>query len=137
MPTTPSRLLKGGLFAVAGLVLLTATVVQTSSRVDFLKSALQAEGNVVALNAGGSHPEIAFTDDSGARISYPQGGWIYGYQVGMPVKVYYRPEAPATSAVIDDFGALWGTSVFLGLLGSVFMVSGLLTLFRRAPQQSV
>ena len=67
----------------------------------------------------------------------PQGGWIYGYQVGMPVKVYYRPEAPATSAVIDDFGALWGTSVFLGLLGSVFMVSGLLTLFRRAPQQSV
>ena len=55
----------------------------------------------------------------------------------MPVKVYYRPEAPATSAVIDDFGALWGTSVFLGLLGSVFMVSGLLTLFRRAPQQSV
>ena len=54
MPTTPSRLLKGGLFAVAGLVLLTATVVQTSSRVDFLKSALQAEGNVVALNAGGS-----------------------------------------------------------------------------------
>lgn len=137
MPATPSRLLKGGLFALVGLALITATVVQTSSRVGFLKSALQAEGNVVALNAGGSHPEIAFTDNTGARISYPQGGWIYGYQVGMPVKVYYRAEAQATSAVIDDFGALWGTSVFLGLLGSIFMVSGLLTLFRRAPQQSV
>ncbi|HBZ94948.1 MAG TPA: DUF3592 domain-containing protein [Pseudomonas sp.] len=137
MPTTPSRLLKGGLFALAGLALITATVVQTSVRLGFLDSALQAEGNVVALNAGSSHPEIAFTDNSGARISYPQGGWIYGYQVGMQVKVYYRPEAPATSAVIDDFGALWGTPIILGLLGSVFMVSGLLTLFRRTPHASV
>ena len=136
MPTTPSRLLKGGLFALAGLVLLTATVVQTSSRADFLQSALQADGNVVALNAGSSHPEIAFTDSSGARISYPQGGWIYGYQVGIQVKVYYRAEAPETSAVIDDFGALWGTSALLGLLGSIFMVSGLLTLFRHPHNAS-
>ncbi|MDN5514816.1 MAG: DUF3592 domain-containing protein [Pseudomonas sp.] len=136
MPTTPSRRLKGGLFALAGLALITATVVQTSSRLDFLGSAVQAEGNVVALNAGSSHPEIAFIDNSGARISYPQGGWIYGYQVGMQVKVYYRAEAPATSAVVDDFGALWGTSVLLGLLGSVFIVSGLLTLFRRTHHQS-
>ncbi len=130
MLTTPSRLLKGGLFTLAGLALITATVVQTSARLDLLDSALQADGNVVALNAGSSHPEIAFTDNSGARISYPQGGWIYGYQVGMQVKVYYRAEAPETSAVIDDFGALWGVSAFLGLLGSIFMVSGLLTLFR-------
>lgn len=137
MPTTPSRLLKGVLFALTGLAMIAAMVVHTSSRLDFLDSALQAEGNVVALNAGGSHPEIAFTDDSGARISYPQGGWIYGYQVGMPVKVYYRAEAPETSAVIDDFGALWGTSILLGLLGSVFMVSGLLTLSRRTPHESV
>lgn len=131
MLTTPSRLLKGGLFTLAGLALITATVVQTSARLDLLDSALQADGNVVAHNAGSSHPEIAFTDNSGARISYPQGGWIYGYQVGMQVKVYYRAEAPETSAVIDDFGALWGVSAFLGLLGSIFMVSGLLTLFRR------
>ncbi|CAM2913887.1 Protein of uncharacterised function (DUF3592) [Ectopseudomonas mendocina] len=131
MLTAPSRLLKGGLFTLAGLALITATVVQTSARLDLLDSALQADGNVVAPNAGSSHPEIAFTDNSGARISYPQGGWIYGYQVGMQVKVYYRDEAPETSAVIDDFGALWGTSAFLGLLGSIFMVSGLLTLFRR------
>ena len=136
MPTPLSRRLKGGLFTLAGLALTTAAVAQTSSRLDFLDSAIQAGGNVIALNAGSSHPEIAFTDNSGARVSYPQGGWIYGYQVGMQVKVYYRAEAPATSAVVDDFGALWGTSVLLGLLGSVFIVSGLLTLFRRTHHQS-
>ncbi|MGA4637356.1 DUF3592 domain-containing protein [Pseudomonas solani] len=131
MSDTPLPRLKGGLFALIGIALLAAMAIQTSSRVGFLQSALEADGNVVALNAGGSHPEIEFTDGTGTRISYPQGGWIYGYQVGMPVKVHYQADAPATSAVVDDFGALWGTSAFLGLLGSIFTVTGLMTLFRR------
>ena len=128
-PIPPPRF-KGGLFALIGLALLAAMAIQTSSRVGFLQSALEADGSVVALNAGGSHPEIAFTDGTGTRISYPRG-WIYGYQVGMRVKVHYQADAPATSAVVDDFGALWGTPAFLGLLGSAFTVTGLMTLFRR------
>ncbi|OEC46365.1 hypothetical protein A7D27_03160 [Pseudomonas sp. 1D4] len=126
-------LFKGGLFALLGLALLAAMAINASSRVGFLQSALVADGAVVALNAGGSHPEIAFTDSTGTRVSYPQGGLIFGYQVGQPVKVHYQANDPTGSAVVDDFGALWGTSALLGVLGAVFTATGLMTLFGRRP----
>ncbi|MCP1620035.1 uncharacterized protein DUF3592 [Pseudomonas sp. SLBN-26] len=126
-------LFKGGLFALLGLALLAAMAINASSRMGFLQSALIADGAVVALNAGGSHPEIAFTDSTGARISYPQGGLIFGYQVGQPVKVHYQANDPTGSAVVDDFGALWGTAALLGVLGAVFTATGLMTLFGRRP----
>lgn len=124
-------LFKGGLFALLGLALLAAMAINASSRMGFLQSALIADGAVVALNAGGSHPEIAFTDSTGARVSYPQGGLIFGYQVGQPVKVHYQANDPTGSAVVDDFGALWGTAALLGVLGAVFTATGLMTLFGR------
>ncbi|KIH82735.1 hypothetical protein UCMB321_3512 [Pseudomonas batumici] len=77
------------------------------------------------MNAGGSHPEIAFTTRSGEKISYPQGGIIFGYQQNQPVRVYYLPEQPAGSAVVDDPGALWGPSGLLGCLGLMFTFVGL------------
>ncbi|WP_301151571.1 DUF3592 domain-containing protein [Metapseudomonas otitidis] len=126
-------LFKGGLFALLGLALLAAMAINASSRMSFLQSALIADGAVVALNAGGSHPEIAFTDSTGARVSYPQGGLIFGYQVGQPVKVHYQANDPTGSAVVDDFGALWGTAALLGVLGAVFTATGLMTLFGRRP----
>ncbi|BCA31027.1 DUF3592 domain-containing protein [Metapseudomonas otitidis] len=126
-------LFKGGLFALLGLALLAAMAINASSRMGFLQSALVADGAVVALNAGGSHPEIAFTDSTGARVSYPQGGLIFGYQVGQPVKVHYQANDPTGSAVVDDFGALWGTAALLGVLGAVFTATGLMTLFGRRP----
>ncbi|BBT19008.1 MULTISPECIES: DUF3592 domain-containing protein [Pseudomonadaceae] len=126
-------LFKGGLFALLGLALLAAMAINASSRMGFLQSALIADGAVVALNAGGSHPEIAFTDSTGARVSYPQGGLIFGYQVGQPVKVHYQANDPTGSAVVDDFGALWGTAALLGVLGAVFTATGLMTLFGRRP----
>jgi len=126
-------LFKGGLFALLGLALLVAMAINASSRMGFLQSALVADGAVVALNAGGSHPEIAFTDSTGARVSYPQGGLIFGYQVGQPVKVHYQANDPTGSAVVDDFGALWGTAALLGVLGAVFTATGLMTLFGRRP----
>ncbi|XAY13999.1 DUF3592 domain-containing protein [Metapseudomonas otitidis] len=107
--------------------------INASSRMGFLQSALVADGAVVALNAGGSHPEIAFTDSTGARVSYPQGGLIFGYQVGQPVKVHYQANDPTGSAVVDDFGALWGTAALLGVLGAVFTATGLMSLFGRRP----
>ena len=38
--------------------------------------------------------------------------------------VLYRPEAPATTALIDDRGALWGTSLLAGLFACVFALGG-------------
>lgn len=60
-----------------------------------------AGGPVSHLNAGGSHPEIAFITVSGEQIAYPQGGFIFGYQKNQPVRVRYLPEQPAGSAIIE------------------------------------
>lgn len=36
---------------------------------------------MVKLNAGGSHPQIAFVTEAGEQISYPQGGLVLGTKV--------------------------------------------------------
>ncbi|NWA05247.1 DUF3592 domain-containing protein [Pseudomonas gingeri] len=125
---TPSRLgkiLQGLLFTLIGIGLLGIAVNLTLDRREFLARAQTADGVVSHLNAGGSHPEIAFTTRSGEQISYPQGGFIFGYQKDQPVRVHYLPEQPAVSAIVDDLAALWATPGVLGLIGLVFFISGL------------
>ncbi|WP_338523534.1 DUF3592 domain-containing protein [Pseudomonas batumici] len=137
---TPSRIgkiLQGLLFALIGIGLLGITVDLALERRELLAHAETADGIVSHLNAGGSHPEIAFTTRSGEKISYPQGGIIFGYQQNQPVRVYYLPEQPAGSAVVDDLGALWGASGLLGCLGLVFIIAGLLRGIRQRGRGAV
>ena len=73
---TSSRIgtiLLGLLFALIGFGLLGIVVNLSLDRRDFLARAQTVDGIVSHLNAGGSHPEIAFTTVSGERISYPEG----------------------------------------------------------------
>ncbi|MFJ3485598.1 DUF3592 domain-containing protein [Pseudomonas sp. NPDC090202] len=121
-----ASLLQGLIIAFIGLVLLAISGDLVSERYGFLSQALSAPGVVTSLNAGGSHPQIEFSSASGEQVTYPQGGMIYGYKNGQPVQVFYRPEKPATTAVIDDLGALWGTPVLVGLIGLIFILAGLL-----------
>lgn len=111
-------------FSLLGLGLLLAGGFKTVERYHFLRTAQEAQGTVSALNAGGSHPQIDFTSVSGERISYPQGGFIFGYQVGEPVRVLYEAGRPAASAIVDDAGALWGNSAFLCGFGALFGIVG-------------
>ena len=116
---TPSRIgtiFLGLLFAAIGIGLLGIAVNLTLDRRDFLTRAQTVDGVVSHLNAGGSHPEIAFTTVSGEKVSYPQGGFIFGYQKDQPVRVHYLPEQPTASAIVDAPTALWGTSGVLGLI---------------------
>ncbi|AEA71188.1 Conserved hypothetical protein; putative membrane protein [Pseudomonas brassicacearum subsp. brassicacearum NFM421] len=132
---TPSRIgtiLLGLLFALIGIGLLGIAVNLTLDRRDFLARAQTADGIVSRLNAGGSHPEIAFTTGKGEKISYPQGGFIFGYESGQPVRVYYLPEQPAANPLVVDRGALWGTPVMLGAMGLFFTLVGLLKTIRPA-----
>lgn len=112
------------IFIPLGLCLLCLTFWLVEHRLGFLAQAQRAEGHVSALNAGGSHPQIDFTDAKGETISYPESGLIFGYQVGDPVTVFYRAEAPASTAIIADRGALWGASLLAGLFGIVFSAGG-------------
>ena len=131
------KILLGLLFALIGVGLLGITVDLTLDRREFLARAQIANGIVSHLNAGGSHPEIAFTTGSGEKISYPQGGFIFGYQQDQTVRVYYLPEQPANSAIVDDSAALWGTPGVLGCIGLVFTIVGLVKAVRQRGRGAV
>ncbi|WP_033046277.1 MULTISPECIES: DUF3592 domain-containing protein [Pseudomonas] len=136
-PSHLGKLLLGVLFALIGIGLLGIALNLTLDRRDFLTHAQTADGSVSHLNAGGSHPEIAFTTGTGENISYPQGGLIFGYQQGQSVRVHYLPEQPAGTAVVDDAGALWGPSGLLGCLGLLFTFAGLAKAIRHRGHGAV
>lgn len=116
--------IKGLFIVVIGVVLLVICGYLALDRHTFLSSAHKAPGIVKSLNAGGSHPQIEFTSSAGKVVSYPQGGMIFGYKTGQAVDVYYREEDPAMTPEIDDFGALWGASILMGVLGVAFVLGG-------------
>ncbi|KTB55398.1 DUF3592 domain-containing protein [Pseudomonas syringae] len=128
MTKTPSSgrgdLLRALIFIPLGLCLLYLTVWLANDRLGFLAHAQSADGHVSALNAGGSHPQIDFTDATGQAISYPESGFIFGYAVGDSVTVFYRAEAPSRTAIIKDHGALWGANLLTGLFAIVFTAGG-------------
>jgi hypothetical protein len=126
-----AQVLRGLLFGVIGLGCLALVAYEALDRLQFLRAAQVAEGQVESLNAGGSHPQVAFTTAAGQRISYPQGGLIFGYETGQPVRVLYLSEQPQLSAVVDDLGALWGMTALLGLLGAAFVGAGANLLLKR------
>src|SRR5262249_35098816 len=96
------------------------------------RTAIRAEGVVVRLNAGGSHPQIDFTAASGAKISYPQGGLIFGYRPGQKVRVLYNPNNPGKTACIDTTGALWAVPILLAGIGLFLALTGFVNLLTQA-----
>jgi hypothetical protein len=126
--STPSLIgviLKGLLFSLIGMGLLVIATNLVLDRREFLTHAQTASGVVTDSNVGGSHPEVVFTSANGEKISYPQGGFIFGYKKNQPVRVYYLSNQPYISAIIDDAAALWASPGVLGFIGMVFTVAGL------------
>lgn len=78
----------------------------------------------MALNAGGSHPQIRFVTADGTAVSYPQGGLIFGYRPGDRVQVLFHPADPAGTATLDAVGSLWFTALLLGGLGVLCLAAG-------------
>ena len=118
-----------------GIGLLIAAIVTGVEKRGFIHRALSAPGVVTRLNHGGSHPEIEFTAASGERITYPQGGGIFGYVPGDAVRVLYSPENPRGTASIDAFGALWFPQLMLLSLGLGMSIGGGCLLSPRCPFQ--
>jgi Protein of unknown function (DUF3592) len=117
----------GGLaFACVGLLLLCLAAWSASATRSFIRTATSAEGQVVALNAGGSHPQIRFTTPAGQVISYPQGGLIFGYRSGDVVRVLFDAGDPAGTATIDSAGALWFRALLFCGLGALFGITGVM-----------
>lgn len=114
----------GLVFLLAGIGLLITAVFFGLKGYDFVQEASRADARIVALNAGGSHPQVEFETAAGETVSYPQGGLIFGYAVGDPVSVLYRPGNPSATASIDAWGALWVGEFFLFFLGLAFAIGG-------------
>jgi len=116
--------------ALGVVLLVTAGILAARTRA-FVRMASAAPGVVEGLNAGGSHPQIGFTTAAGARVSYAQGGLIFGYRPGQPVRVLFDPADPERTARVDAFGVLWfdvlGLS-FIGLISSIIGLSAVLKL---------
>ena len=108
-------------FVLVGIVLLAAAATTAIGTWRWVQRTVVAQGHVVRLNAGGSHPEIEFVAASGQKVSYPQGGLVAGWRVGDVVPVRYDPAAPARAPCIDRVTAIW--TVAIGLL-----FAGLVTL---------
>ena len=82
--------MKSWFFVASGLALIVAAAVTALDTASFMRSSVRADGRVVALNAGGSHPQIEFRLPDGRTVSKPEGGWIAGYRVGDRVQVRYQ-----------------------------------------------
>ena len=108
-----------------GIALLVATSLTAMNTRHFVFSSVVVPGRVVALNAGGSHPEVAFVTRRGERLSYPEGGFIFGMKVGDVVQVRYAEDEPLQSATLDKVGTIWFGPILLALLGGGFLAAGL------------
>lgn len=122
--------LKAAVFGVVTVVMAIGAVVTAVGRTEFLRSSARAPGVVSKLNAGGSHPQVSFTV-AGLEMSFAQGGWIWGYEVGDQVTVLYDPENPHMTATIDSTGALWFATSFFAFMTLGFGF-GTLVLVREA-----
>lgn len=99
------------LFTVIWLACIYGLAVSIQSTRQFLEAAIKAPGVVIALTAGGSHPQIEYTNLRGERVSYPQGGLIFGFRVGDKVTVLYLEDSLNPQETIDKFGAIWEFSI--------------------------
>jgi Protein of unknown function (DUF3592) len=104
---------KMAVFSIVWLGCLYGFVQSFGNASAFVNAAVRVPGQVVALNAGGSHPQIEFVTKEGERVSYPQGGWIGGFRVGDHVTVLYLEKSPRKTASIDRTGAIWFWPILL------------------------
>ncbi len=105
------------LFGIVGIVLLLAAVATALSIRSFVAGAAQADGVVVALASGGSHPRLRFTAADGTAVTFSGNGLIFGYAVGQHAAVLYSAASPQTSATLQTPGSLWFAPILLLAIG--------------------
>ena len=113
---------KDALILIIGIVLLITGSALAVSRRQFVREAITANGIVVELKFGTSHPKIEFTLPNNERIAYYQGGLITGYKVGDKLHVLYLESDPRGTACIDTLGAIWAGSIIIVII-SFFLIT--------------
>jgi len=124
------------LFTLIGLGLLTGAFFTYRSTAEFIDTASTAEGEVIDLvrssstsSSGSSgstyRPVVTYLDQHGKTVEFisTAGSNPPSYRRGERVKVFYSQDNPQ-AAKIDGFFSLWGMSMIMGLIGSVFTLFG-------------
>lgn len=93
------------------------------SAYEFQTQSVTAIGEVVRLNAGGFHPEVVFTTQSGERISIA-GSSSYPTDVGDRIEVRYMPDTPKL-AKINQIENIWGIEIYITAFSAIFIIGGL------------
>lgn len=124
-----------GIFAAAGLGMLTGSGVMTFRQVEFVNSAYQSPGEVVDLERHVSHdsdgtsttyrPVVRFRTQEGVEITFTSstGSNPPAYDRGESVEVLYNPRTPE-KAEINGFMALWFGPLMLFIMGIIFSLFG-------------
>ena len=120
--TVPDRV-KGAVFLPVGLMLLVAGGFSLVSTRDYMRRTQTAPGQVIAEPYGSHHVTIRFRTRQGQPITYGQNGAIT-LHTGERVMVRYDPREPTLDPCVDQWQAIWDTTMFLGLMGSVFTAVG-------------
>lgn len=107
-----------------GGVFLVITIGVVLDRIDFYRTSVVGEATVVRLNAGGNHPEIAFTALDGREYETPASSW-WSVEQGQKVAVRYDPSEPRMTVVIDTFADIWWWTFFLAIPAVLFLEGGL------------
>jgi len=120
------------LFAIVGLGLLVGAYFAYTSTQNFLQSALTTTGTVTELVRSRSddsytyRPVVEFTTRSGEKIEFTSssGSNPPSYSRGEIVEVFYDQTNPE-QAKINGFFSLWGMSLILAGIGTVFSIFGI------------
>lgn len=117
------------IFLIVGLGMLAGSFYWAQQTQQFLQSAVKTKGEVIDLLRSRSSdsttykPVVRFNTAEGQEIE-----WVSNvssnppsYQRGESVEILYSSAAPQ-DAKINSFFGLWGGSVIIGILGSVFFL---------------
>jgi hypothetical protein len=129
----------GRISIVFGIVCSAICIGSTIYVLSFVCSATRVIGNVVRFeerhnmdNDLSFAPVISYTDLDGVRHTFISNvsSSLQEYKIGDSVPVLFHHENPDV-ARIDAFAEIWGVPLVTGILGTVFLAAGIVTLCRR------
>ncbi|MCC8396374.1 DUF3592 domain-containing protein [Paraburkholderia sp. MMS20-SJTR3] len=109
---------------VLGLCLILLTAISADKAFEFYNSSVVTTGRVVRLQYGKFHPVVEFFAMDGSRYEALANTW-WSVDAGQAVNVRYTPDNPAQSVKLDRFLDLWIPTMFLALLASFCVTTGL------------
>ena len=119
------------IFVLVGAAMLIAAGREFTRRRAFLRSSATVSGTIIALTETRERdeisyfPKVEFHTPSGQGVTFQSamGSSTAAKRIGDSVMVRYRLDQPHV-AEIDAFMPLWGPTLLLGGLGSVFLFVG-------------